>query len=304
VEQAVRPHVKGKDIAHQKSLKGALLVKSRVAAAAGRETAVQARAESLEYERGGGLVMFRYGTVGIMGRRLAMEDVCVCRSDCPRAGAATFALFDGHGGREAAEYAAANLPPAIAAEIAAGAADAIERAFARTQAEMAPWCTYVGTTALLAIFEGTTVTVANAGDTRCVIRTAGVARRLSVDHTPDVPEEARYVRENGGTVVNGRINNALAVSRGLGDGFLGKCQNPTPAVNVVQLSQEDDFMILACDGLWDVMTDQEACDLIHGSSDPQLAATTLAQTAYKLGSTDNISVIVIILREALADTAE
>lgn len=61
----------------------------------------------------------------------------------------------------------------------------------------------------------------------------------------------------------------------------------------------DSFLILACDGLWDVCTDQQACDLIKDIQDPQVAATTLVKHALQVGSSDNLSVLVVRFRHEL-----
>jgi serine/threonine protein phosphatase PrpC len=232
-----------------------------------------------------------------------MEDVSVVARDCPAPGGCLYALFDGHGGREAAEYAAEKLPPAIAQRLAAAAAweDAYAAAFRAVNAEMLGVCAYVGTTAVLAAVEGRTLTVANVGDSRCVLFRDGRALRLSVDHKPDLPDEAAYIQATGGFVKDGRVNAMLAVSRALGDGFLQPAVNPTPHLCRVELTEQDSLLILACDGVWDVMSDQAACELIAGHIDPLEAALTLRDKAYELDSLDNISVIVVFLSALFAN---
>jgi serine/threonine protein phosphatase PrpC len=116
-----------------------------------------------------------------------------------------------------------------------------------------------------------------------------------MDHKPDLPEEAAYIQERGGFVKDGRTNGNLAVSRALGDGFLQNAANPTPYLNRIELTEQDSLLILACDGVWDVMGDQEACELVSGFIDPMDAAITLRDRAYELNSLDNISVIVVFL---------
>ena len=87
----------------------------------------------------------------------------------------------------------------------------------------------------------------------------------------------------------------LGVSRALGDGFLSDCVNSTPHIQQVKLTEEDSFIILACDGVWDVISDQEAVDMIASEIDPLSAAKLLRDRAFELESTDNISVIVSFL---------
>jgi len=84
----------------------------------------------------------------------------------------------------------------------------------------------------------------------------------------------------------------------------GKASGLTAEADVceLQLSNEDNFLILACDGLWDVMAHQEAVDyvlrnLVSANFDPQELAMLMVEEAYKRGSTDNITVMVCILRD-------
>jgi protein phosphatase len=246
---------------------------------------------------------FRSGRAEMIGRRPDMEDVSIILKEMPKPGALLFGLFDGHGGREAAEFASQNLPKTLAEKLSKAATpdEGFVAAFQQLQKEMKTWCVYVGTTVLLAVIEGRTLTVANTGDTRCVLSRNRKAVRLSIDHKPDLPEEAAYIQSKNGTVKDGRIDGMLAVSRALGDGFLRDAINPTPSIKRIDLTPEDRFMILACDGVWDMMSDQEACDCIAGEIDPLAAAKKLRDQAYEKGSLDNISVIVVFLAEAFAD---
>ncbi|KAH0792522.1 protein phosphatase 2C [Histomonas meleagridis] len=246
---------------------------------------------------------FRSGHAEMIGRRPNMEDVSIILKDTPNEGSMLFGLFDGHGGREAAEYASENLPPLITGNISSGKPlnEAIDESFSQIQNDMRSWCVYVGTTAVIAIINGQTLSVANIGDTRCVLCRDGKAVRLTVDHKPDLPEEAEYIQSKGGFVREGRVGGMLAVSRALGDGFLGDAVNSKPNFRQVEITGDDAFMIMACDGVWDVMSDQEACDIVAAEIDPMTAAKSLRDAAFEMNSLDNISVIVVFLAEALAN---
>lgn len=262
------------------------------------------RAKNLENQEGAVTSpTFRSGHAEMTGRRPNMEDVSIILPDMPEKGNMMFGLFDGHGGREAAEFASLNLPQNIKTRLKpqARANDAYTAAFRSLQMDMKPWCVYVGTTAVIAVISGTTLTVANVGDSRCVLCRDGRAIRLTVDHKPDLPEETAYIQSKGGFVRDGRVGGMLAVSRAFGDSFLGDAVNPTPNIKRVELTEDDAFMILACDGVWDVMTDQDACDLISAEIDPLQAAKKIRDTAFEKNSLDNISVIVVFLAEAFAD---
>ena len=247
--------------------------------------------------------LFRSGQAEMIGRRPNMEDVSIILNDVPAKGAYFYGLFDGHGGREAAEFAANNLPKAISDRLIATAnyEDAYIASYRQLQMDMKPWCVYVGTTSVIAVIEGKTLTVANVGDSRCVICRDGVAERLSVDHKPDLPEETAYIQSKGGFVREGRVGGMLAVSRALGDGFLGDAVNSTPSIKRIELKETDSFLILACDGVWDVLSDQESCDIVASEIDPLTAAKKLRDRAFELNSLDNISVIVVFLSEVFAN---
>ena len=243
---------------------------------------------------------FRSGHAEMIGRRPNMEDVSIIIPETPTPNASLFGLFDGHGGREAAEFASQNLPSLIGELLKRDPSQpeqAYVSAFQRLQRDMRPWCVYVGCTACIAVIENTTLTVANIGDTRCVLCRDGKAIRLTVDHKPNLPEETAYIQSKGGFVRDDRVGGMLAVSRSFGDGFLGESVNPTPHFVQEQLTAQDQFMILACDGVWDVISDQEACDIVISEIDPLTAAKKLRDRAFELESTDNISVIVVSLSE-------
>ena len=120
--------------------------------------------------------------------------------------------------------------------------------------------------------------------------------RLSFDHKPEIPEEKAYIEKNNGYVENGRVNGILAVSRCLGDATLSDVINPTPSIVTQPIDANDEYiLIFGCDGLWDVITDQGAANLVKPEIDPMLAARKLRDSALNAGSTDNISVVVVFI---------
>ncbi|KAH0793954.1 protein phosphatase 2C [Histomonas meleagridis] len=246
---------------------------------------------------------FRSGQAEMIGRRPKMEDVSIVLNDTPSIGSMLFGLFDGHGGREASEYASENLPSLISDNILSGKTlrESIEEAFTQLQNDMRQWCIYVGTTVAIAIVDEQSLSVANLGDTRCVLCRDGKAVRLTVDHKPDLPDEMEYIQSKGGFVKEGRLGGLLSVSRALGDGLLGDALNTKPSFRQVEITENDMFMILACDGVWDVISDQEACDIVAAEIEPLTAAKKLRDMAFEKNSLDNISVIVVFLAEALAN---
>ena len=119
-----------------------------------------------------------------------------------------------------------------------------------------------GCTACVALVTQTEIYVANAGDTRCVIAANNKAKNLSTDHKPDMIQEKRRVERGGGFVEEGRVNGIIAISRALGDWeYKNTSLKPEenmvsgyPEVVIEAIRPDHDFMIVACDGIWDCMT--------------------------------------------------
>ncbi|KAG2181075.1 hypothetical protein INT43_008657 [Umbelopsis isabellina] len=130
-----------------------------------------------------------------------------------------------------------------------------------------------GCTAVVALIsEDNRVLVSNAGDSRAVISTHGKCKPLSYDHKPVNRTESSRIVAAGGFVEFGRVNGNLALSRAIGD-FEFKQNSSLPATEQIvtanpdiiehKLGDEDEFMIIACDGIWDCKTNQEAVDFVR-----------------------------------------
>ncbi|XP_066361672.1 probable protein phosphatase 2C 49 [Miscanthus floridulus] len=127
-------------------------------------------------------------------------------------------------------------------------------------------CDHAGSTAVVAVVSPTSVVVANAGDSRAVLSRAGVPVPLSVDHKPDRHDELERIQEAGGRVIywdGARVLGVLAMSRAIGDGYLKPFVTAEPEVTVTERTDDDECLILASDGLWDVVTNEMACDVVR-----------------------------------------
>jgi len=136
---------------------------------------------------------------------------------------------------------------------------------------------------------------ANVGDARAVLSRGGKAIRLTYDHKGSDKAEVKRITEAGGFVLNNRVNGVLAVTRSLGDTAMKEFVVGSPYTSEMELCNEDEFLIIACDGLWDVVDDQKAVDLIHNCQDPQQASELLLKTALDNFSHDNVTVLVVKL---------
>lgn len=139
---------------------------------------------------------------------------------------------------------------------------------------------WVGCTCVVCLVRPDAIIVANAGDSRAVLSRRGQAVPLSEDHKPNLPTESERIRKAGGSItrqqagpiVQFRVNGNLNLSRSIGD--LQYKKNPelepceqmicaTPEVNTFKREEGDEFMIVACDGIWDVLGSQDAVDFVH-----------------------------------------
>jgi len=245
---------------------------------------------------------FRVASAETIGVRRTMEDfIRIVRNFRGKSDEDLFCVFDGHGSRKPAEFSGENLPKTLETYLEKHGDEttkAMEETFIEVDRRMADWAKESGTTACVALIQASKLTVANVGDTRAVLCRAGKAMRLSFDHKPKVPSEKERIEKLGGFVAMGRVNAVLAVSRALGDSQVNNLVTAEPYVTVTQLQPEDEFLIVACDGVWDILEDQNAVDLIRNMNDKDAvtAAEELRNGAFNGGSNDNISVVVIFFK--------
>ncbi|XWS63436.1 hypothetical protein CRYUN_Cryun06bG0096700 [Craigia yunnanensis] len=213
-----------------------------------------------------------------------------------------FAIFDGHLGHDVAKYLQNHLFDNILKEhdFWTEPEDAIRRAYHSTDAEILDKVRLLGrggSTAVTAILiNGQKLVVGNVGDSRAVICKNGVAKQLSVDHEPS--KEKRVIESRGGFVSNlpgdvPRVDGQLAVARAFGDKSLKLHLSSDPDVTVEVIDDDAEFIILASDGIWKVMSNQEAVDTIKNIKDVQSAAKLLIEAAISKKSKDDISCIVV-----------
>lgn len=130
-----------------------------------------------------------------------------------------------------------------------------------------------GCTAVVALLAGRELFVANAGDSRCVLCRNGKTVEMSFDHKPEDTEESTRIMKAGGRVtMDGRVNGGLNLSRAIGDWAYknNKDLKPEeqmisamPDVKQITLQEDDEFMVLACDGIWNFMTSEEVVEFVR-----------------------------------------
>ncbi|XP_044468569.1 protein kinase and PP2C-like domain-containing protein isoform X2 [Mangifera indica] len=258
-----------------------------------------------------------WGSFATCGRRETMEDTHFL---IPRMSNEKdihfFGIFDGHRGSAAAEFSARALPGFLQnLGSTSSPAEALVEAFVRTdvvfrkeldsyrkskrvvQKEWHPGCT-----AVAALIVRNRLFIANAGDCRAILCQGGQAFALSRDHVASCLEERERVVSAGGQVKwqvdTWRVGPAaLQVTRSIGDDDLKPAVTAEPEITETILSPEDEFLVMASDGLWDVVSNAEVVSIIRDTvKEPGMCSKRLATEAAERGSKDNITVIVIFLK--------
>lgn len=192
---------------------------------------------------------------------------------------AFFAVYDGHGGAKMAQYAGEHLHKTVIDQTAYKKGDlttALRDAFLTLDEDMQNDETLkdelAGTTAVVVVMKGGKLHTANVGDSRGIVSICGHAKALSHDHKPCLEEESNRIIAAGGWVEFNRVNGNLALSRALGDFIFKKNLTKSPEeqivtalpdITVTDITPETEFLVLACDGIWDVLTNQEVVDFIR-----------------------------------------
>ena len=257
-------------------------------------------------ESGGkiGQIVLSFGEVAVQGRRWEMEDAHIVIPDFGGDGEFFAGIYDGHNGRAVADFAQIllhkNLKRALSRKMPPE--EALIEAFIATDKRIKRERIRGGSTAVVTYFKDGMLYVANAGDARAVLDRSGKAIRLSHDHKADDPQEIERIEALGSRVDYDDVPyggiprvEGFAISRSLGDHETNGIITAEPFISATRFKKGDRFLILACDGIWDVLSDQQAVTLIHGLGNSQKAAETLKDEALKRRSKDNISVVVLRL---------
>lgn len=251
-----------------------------------------------------------YGVAHTVGKRPYMEDKFTAELVLSKHAEdhCLFGVFDGHGGDKAAQFCADNMPAYVKAHKSLlkdpehalrSSFEKVDQAFCRLAASQ---LLDDGCTSVVVLVHNRLLYCANAGDSRCVLSRNAIAVPLSRDHKPDRSDERKRITNAGGFVKMlgvWRVQGVLAVSRAIGDLSLKKFVIPTPELTTTEIGDADEFVVLATDGLWDVMSNQEVVDMLHTRPQlllkPEAAARALVSESYRRGSMDNITAMVVLL---------
>jgi len=276
---------------------------------------------------------YRVGLCHAQGRRDEMEDEHLVKSFALFIGGKKypiqlFGIFDGHAGGTASRFVRDHLHHHIERALVkynsngltdVGIWNALKMAFVNLNEDFKTHYGHVekickkrgkcfvadreGTTATVAMILDGKLWTANVGDSRTVLDNDGDPIQLSEDAKPDGVRYLRGIQHRNGTVVQRdvpRVNGSLAVARALGDFGLKGAVSARPKITVQPLStiQPNSHLILACDGIYDVGSTKQIVQGVHAhrNASPKTLAEDIVFSAYKAGSDDNLSALVVKLK--------
>ena len=226
-----------------------------------------------------------------------------------------FAVYDGHGGKTVSNFLKKNLCKyyinkidikyfsksnyEIIKNYTNKVYERLQHMLLKKHPRISQIC---GSTACVGIQYNNDLWIINVGDSRAIkCNKSNIAEQLSLDHKPNNPLEKNRIEQLGGKIdfdgFDWRIN-GLSLSRAFGDNDCIPYVNNTPDIFKYELASDDKFIIFACDGLYDVLSNQDIVDFILDLFNNLFTgnyAKELAEYAYKKGSSDNITVIIYFI---------
>jgi len=243
----------------------------------GANQSLPIRKKRIEKGRFGNCV---FVTAAMQGWRPSMEDRYSNEVDVKNS-TLFFSVYDGHAGSTTAQQLSEQLhhmvkqtPQYKHGDIPGACTDGFVEMDSQLNSDQRLSDDISGSTGIMLILDGDNhFYAASVGDSKCIISCQGLAQELSYDHLPTNPDEYLRIKKAGGFVNHDRVNGSLAMSRAFGD-FIFK-QNEElssiqqavtckPEVHHRDLNnQHDEFMVLASDGVWEVLTPQQVVDFIR-----------------------------------------
>lgn len=259
-----------------------------------------AQDQTRDYERVGDIsakyfqVHSNTGYFEFIGVRPTMEDALIIRDvkdGC------LVGVLDGHAGSKAATIGAYFIPNFFTKHPEERGLNCIQEVLRQLNDKIKRMGLMDGATMALARIGRSEISVAHLGDARAmIVRTNGSVLELTVDHKATDRMEFDLLKEKRSFLAFGRVNGTLAVSRTIGDhGLEGVLRTAT--VTSYQIARGDRALLLACDGVFDVMTSAEVGQIVAAEPDPARAAARVVCLAFARGSQDNISVLVVNLKQ-------
>ncbi|KDO22528.1 hypothetical protein SPRG_11710 [Saprolegnia parasitica CBS 223.65] len=274
-------------------------------------------------------VRLAIGSSSMQGWRDTMEDAELVQTKLPsKEKMACLAIFDGHGGDAVAKDVSAHITPLLLetdgfkkfdGKDATLLVSALRDCFLTMDDKLRETvgadgrADEIGSTGLMVLITEQYIVSANVGDSRCILSQSNSQKpiQMSLDHKPDLEAEKNRIVAAGGTVFRGRVSGGVAVSRSFGDFWFKRNEenNPNkkpwdhlviaePCVNVTKRDAHDEFLVLCCDGIYDVMSNEQVQrfvrDRLKEGKKPEIIAELLTDECLNKGSRDNMSVIIAV----------
>jgi len=222
-------------------------------------------------------------------------------------------VFDGHCGGQCSSFIASTLPAELQKQTKQllknqfPSQELLQEVFTSTDRQ---WLQHAktktiedGSTALCLVLDGPDLIVANCGDSRALLYQAGDTIALTRDHIPEDPDEKKRIINLGGSVIGGRLQGKLGVSRAFGNIEFKECKYLTsdPEVKEVTLESDAEFLVIGCDGLFEHFSNEEIMSFIKTqiSWKPlEVIVKDLVEEALDRGTGDNITVLVVKFNKA------
>lgn len=268
---------------------------------------------------------WEFASYAMQGRRSNMEDChCVVENFGGVKGDFFAGVFDGHSGDRCSKFLSDNLPADLVAQPNFSKAllndamfhdlflktdqqwlDHVEtklKSTLKTSSVESPDSWDDGSTAVCLVFKNNLLSVANCGDSRCIVGRKGKADQITLDHRPDVKSEKERLEKSGIKLSNNnKLGNILGVSRSFGDYSFKRPVNKGLVVDPdyfeIKITDDLDFIVLACDGLFEELDNQDIVATITTGLEQghtlNEVVKSVCMDSYNMDVNDNISCIII-----------
>jgi serine/threonine protein phosphatase PrpC len=231
-----------------------------------------------------------------IGPRDTMEDALIFQESKRPGKFSFYGVVDGHAGDRTAHIVGHYLPTMFA-QLGGKEVDDIVPAFEQLQGLLDKHKVVDGCAVAVAMIRGTELGVAHVGDVRILlVSTDGKTVPLTEDHKAINPREIQLIKERGSFVTGMRVEGICAVSRAMGDLSL-RGVGHTPDVGKHTLQPDAWRLVIACDGVFDVLSNDEVGILVRDEPSVHAAAALVKNVALALHSCDNVSVVVVDLQK-------
>jgi len=230
--------------------------------------------------------------------RQSMEDIGILIPDLTTDyKVSLFGIFDGHGGTDVVKFVKNRLPQLIKiylndlfpVEIA------FKNAFKKVDEELKFFDSeYIGTTATLILIKDNKIYCANIGDTKAYIIYDKTYKQISNDHKCTNEDERKRITEIGGKIIKNRVMGQLILTRTLGDLYVKQFGViNTPDINVYDINETINYIIIASDGVWDVVDLDTITNMGKAGKNVGEFCKDIVKLAINKGTKDNASCIVV-----------